>query len=154
MTKTPEELAFDYALNILETRILDSIEREEARLGFLAGYKAAKDQLFEETGFRLKLFKDEADAKAAYQEALEEDESDKAYQQGLKDGAPQWISVKDRLPEEDVTVLAFVNYSVGDAELRLVTSAAYRGKLWLCGRDIYSEGFVTHWMPLPKPPEE
>jgi hypothetical protein len=42
--KTPEELAVDYALNILETRILDRIEREEARLGFLAGYQAAKDQ--------------------------------------------------------------------------------------------------------------
>jgi len=66
---------------------------------------------------------------------------------------PRWIPISESLPEEDVTVLAFVNYSVGDAELRLVTSAAYRGKLWLCGRDIYSEGFVTHWMPLPNPPE-
>jgi hypothetical protein len=38
----------------------------------------------EESGGRLKLFKDDADAKAAYQEALEEVDLDKAWQQGYK----------------------------------------------------------------------
>ena len=66
----------------------------------------------------------------------------------------QWISVKDRLPEEDVTVLAFINYSIDDAKLLRVVSGAYRGRLWLCGQDIYSERFITHWMPLPEPPKE
>jgi hypothetical protein len=65
-----------------------------------------------------------------------------------------WISVKDRLPEEDVTVLAFINYSIDDAKLLRVVSGAYRGRLWLCGQDIYSERFITHWMPLPEPPKE
>lgn len=73
---------------------------------------------------------------------------------GYQAAAPQWISVKDRLPEEDVTVLAFVNYSVNDARLERIDSAAYRGKLWLMGSDIYSERFITHWMPLPEPPKE
>jgi hypothetical protein len=43
MSKTPEELAFNYAANVSETRCLDSIETDEARLGFLAGYQAGFD---------------------------------------------------------------------------------------------------------------
>jgi hypothetical protein len=72
---------------------------------------------------------------------------------GYKAAAPQWISVQERLPEEDVTVLVFINYSIDDAKLLRVVSGAYRGKLWLCGQDIYSERFITHWMPLPSSPE-
>ena len=194
--KTPEEMAEEYGASPHE------------KDAYLAGYQAAKDQLFEETGFRLKLFKDKDDAKAAYQEALEEVDLDKAWQEGyqaakdhnvdvskmvnhipqtdkmvayeekikeLNDiisgladenegfralwqdaeaAAPQWISVKDRWPDEDVTVLVFINYSIDDAKLLRIVSGAYRGKLWLCGQDIYSERFITHWMPLPEPPKE
>jgi len=174
-SKTAEELAEEYAMfgkNDVPDSVLKRQKIAEQKFDFLAGYQAAKehahaalekaevrmqelrDQLMEESGGRLKLFKDDADAKAAYQEALEEIELDKAYHQGLKDGAPQWISVKEGMPEEDVTVLAFVHYSVDGAKLERIDSAAYRGRLWLMGRDIYSEGFITHWMPLPQPPKE
>jgi len=146
--KTPEELAFDYALNILETRILNRIEREEARLGFLAGYQAAKDQLFEETGFRLKLFKDEDDAKAAYQEALDEIPEQAAFEDGYRLGAkesqPQWISVKDRLPEDASDVL--IAWADG------VSEACFCDDSWC--RDGRMLLWVTHWMPLPQPPKE
>ena len=40
MAKTPEELAKEYALSLLESRILFKEEREEARRNFLAGYEA------------------------------------------------------------------------------------------------------------------
>lgn len=40
--KAPEQMADEYSLSILETRILMRLEREEARLGYLAGYKAAQ----------------------------------------------------------------------------------------------------------------
>lgn len=61
-----------------------------------------------------------------------------------------WISVKDRLPEENGEYLI----STKDR----VTSAYYE-----CGRRTsewtdYYEGYIdfepTHWMPLPEPPKE
>lgn len=65
----------------------------------------------------------------------------------------EWISVKDRLPEKFVSVLGYVpnlkSYQVvhecflgshGD----WYTPMAYEEK----------EIMVTHWMPLPEPPEE
>lgn len=57
-----------------------------------------------------------------------------------------WISVKDRLPKPRTEVLAFrkgiiyiVWYDKGIGE--------WRSDEWGCFND------VTHWMPLPKPPE-
>lgn len=61
---------------------------------------------------------------------------------------PKWISVKDRLPEEEKEVLCYLGNSI--AKLMVV---AFRR----CG-EWYFDGWpcptVTHWMPLPKPPKE
>lgn len=54
----------------------------------------------------------------------------------------QWISVEDRLPEEDQKVLAYTAESQGTfEEYRLCFGWAIKGR-------------VTHWMPLPEPPKE
>lgn len=56
----------------------------------------------------------------------------------------EWISVKDRLPEENLCVLVYVGYGIG------VSMSAHRtsnGKFFRYGDD------VTHWMPLPEPPK-
>lgn len=64
----------------------------------------------------------------------------------------EWISVKDRLPENNEYILLY------DSSLGLV----YEGKL-LPGDFYYSQraGYskdigdgceITHWLPLPKPP--
>jgi hypothetical protein len=88
--KTMQELANDFS-NLLNGGPFD---RHWLAYAFIAGYRAGerskekelkeeqkkaevkiqelRDQLMEESGGRLKLFKDDADAKAAYQEALEE----------------------------------------------------------------------------------
>ena len=61
---------------------------------------------------------------------------------------PQWISVKDRLPEDDnLRVL------VASVELEHVTIARYlkRSNVWKTPSG-FSESF-THWMPLPEPPK-
>lgn len=87
------------------------------------------------------------------------DNLDDAYEQGWMDAldnlknapsvsAPQWISVKDRLPDDNDRVIAFRPYEAEVSAYRycvkwgwsLKTSMSYNG--------------ITHWMPLPEPPEE
>jgi hypothetical protein len=57
----------------------------------------------------------------------------------------EWISVKDRLPEDASTVLAIDSDGT-------ISSAYYVGR-WHSGGDL-DEDAVTHWMPLPEPPKE
>lgn len=59
----------------------------------------------------------------------------------------QWISVKDRLPEEYKDVLAF-----GDEGLII---AQYYGEYlggWATSINKSTDN-ITHWQPLPEPPE-
>lgn len=65
-----------------------------------------------------------------------------------------WISVDERLPETHVLVLAHERFGVVGAK----THIAYRsflhsmnGFTWFSTRDEKLD--VTHWMPLPPPPE-
>ena len=63
------------------------------------------------------------------------------------------ISVKDRLPEDETAVIAYVQHKIG----------WYRMFAW---HDMYGwhssapefdkkeSDYITHWMPLPEPPEE
>lgn len=67
------------------------------------------------------------------------------------DPAPQWIPVTERLPEKHTIVLC---YKDGQRRLGYYIGAEY-GKgvaAFRHPKDQFSFG-VTHWMPLPKPPE-
>ena len=82
----------------------------------------------------------------------------KQYEEGLRDGYYQamsksgWISVKDRLPENETEVIIIVQHRIG----------WYRAFAWhdaygwhsiaveFCDGD---SDLVTHWMPLPEPPK-
>ena len=72
---------------------------------------------------------------------------------------PQWISVKDRLPEEDVAVLVYGEV-LNDPPDIIGVRRRYNGdQEWKHTWEsedgfIYSEDDVTHWMPLPAPPKE
>ena len=73
-----------------------------------------------------------------------------------------WISVKDRLPEDDRTVLAvkqlkdgrrdmclarcIPNYECYDVETRSIIKKPY----WVCG----GNNNIIYWMPLPEQPKE
>lgn len=61
-----------------------------------------------------------------------------------------WISVKDRLPETDDTVLVCLQR--GGYELGFYSDDSWRS-LYLSYFET-KELDVTHWMPLPEPPEE
>ena len=53
----------------------------------------------------------------------------------------KWISVEERLPEDDETVLTW-------GDLQIVMMDWRHENKWCCFGD------VTHWMPLPEPPKE
>jgi hypothetical protein len=62
----------------------------------------------------------------------------------------KWISVDDKLPENCSHVLiCLLGISV------FVGHYNHGKKLWRMGLDIRSKDYVavTHWMPLPDPPE-
>ena len=61
---------------------------------------------------------------------------------------PQWTSVDDRLPEDNIDVIALES----DGKLyRLHKSTDKYCMLWK-DKDNYYYHEVTHWMPLPEPP--
>lgn len=57
----------------------------------------------------------------------------------------EWISVKDRLPEESERVLVCRGKDAGYPTL---DTDRFCGEQWVRWRNS-----VTHWMPLPEPPE-
>jgi hypothetical protein len=63
----------------------------------------------------------------------------------------QWISVEDRLPEDDEPVLACF---VGWDDMKFIRVLEYYSQEkewedWNC----ITHSNVTHWMPLPQPPQ-
>lgn len=67
---------------------------------------------------------------------------------------PEWISVKERLPENGIDVL--VHDAFGDPTISISTAAYSNvdGK-WIdyLGNDHNYQSDITHWMPLPTPPK-
>lgn len=72
----------------------------------------------------------------------------------------RWIPVEERLPEENVTVLAFnADPHAEKYVLARYRTVVYLGCYW-CQFDQEYDSWcascwkVTHWMPLPQPPKE
>jgi len=61
----------------------------------------------------------------------------------------EWISVKDRLPEIDTEVLVVQgdSFAIGDV---YISNLNNKKLMWSVNYMMQP----THWMPLPKPPEE
>lgn len=74
-------------------------------------------------------------------------------QPAIEPTAPQWTSVKDGLPEEKVSVLAAY---IGCNDKKVYADGCARlddGRKWtLDDGEVLVE--ITHWMPLPEPPQE
>ena len=63
----------------------------------------------------------------------------------------EWISVKDRLPEDDSDVLA---YSRNGEEGRIYPANYAKGVWFDCIFTTPVPDTTTHWMPLPEPPKK
>ena len=63
----------------------------------------------------------------------------------LRAQLPRWIPVTERLPEPTVCVL------IADATTGNMDVDAWGHDGWM-SEDLY-DGSITHWMPLPEPPE-
>lgn len=72
----------------------------------------------------------------------------KYYESAALREQPRWISVEERLPEEATRVLVHLDGNKPPiGEPRMDTDRVVDG-LWVRWDDL-----VTHWMPLPEPPE-
>lgn len=65
----------------------------------------------------------------------------------------EWISVKDKLPEKGNSILAYTSTGICIAHLLGFSSISGTPE-WIEQNGDYSFWNVTHWMPLPYPPEE
>lgn len=79
--------------------------------------------------------------------------AERAFLAGFQAAAPQWISVKDRLPTQNGPILMW------PGRLEDVSTCVAAGyELWNWSTEYSPHDYrlfeITHWMPLPKPPEE
>ena len=58
----------------------------------------------------------------------------------------KWISVKDRLPEEDKRVLVWVGEN--DRYFPIIDTDRVHNGRW-----VRWDEYISHWMPLPQPPK-
>ena len=62
---------------------------------------------------------------------------------------PGWISVKERLPKEFDQALVY------DGDKHYPIGICHKGESGIWYNDMaYGMGIITHWIPLPEPPEE
>lgn len=64
----------------------------------------------------------------------------------------EWISIEDRLPEKDGFYLVYAKSY--NAFFPDVSIQEYVREIGFTYDRYLSEDSITHWMPLPKPPEE
>ena len=84
--------------------------------------------------------------------AQKEQEGAEAEMDALREKVPQWISVEERLPIDRLKkyLVAF-----RDAGGSIVDMARYfPSDGWTCDNWDVPQKLITHWMPLPKAPED
>ena len=73
----------------------------------------------------------------------------KKIQFALYKSVPKWIPVTERLPEREDPVLCFIKNGQQD----ILTFDKFEN-LWVGMQWTYKRHAVTHWMPMPEPPQE
>jgi hypothetical protein len=68
----------------------------------------------------------------------------------------RWIPVSEGLPEEKQRVIVFLDnglFNIGHLGKTIRQDSGYKNQ-WLTDDNWYFNVEVTHWIPLPNPPEE
>jgi hypothetical protein len=146
MSKTPEQLAEEYCE--------DHDECEFARDAFLAGYQAAKDE------YKVAIDTYNDVAKQMLEEAVrimspQDQAADADKVMNSSNNSNGWISVKEQLPPPETEVLWW-NKTAHQAGVSSWQYKSYCNDTmiyWGDAGNLSIKNF-THWMPLPKPPEE
>ena len=73
-----------------------------------------------------------------------------AYITQLEARVQKWISVEDRLPDDNTVTLVFIRNSK-KFDFFTIDTQAYIGGHW---NGVFPPWEVTHWMPMPKMPNE
>ena len=131
--KTPEEMTYEYG------KKFDSVEisKNDIYMAWYDGYKVAQEH-----------------AHAALEEAEAEMAKMKDQLAGVSKVMPQWISVKDRLPDIYQRVLILIRGRIFISSIEEEYGDEYRdGAIRFWDGD-WDWPEVTHWMPLPAPPKE
>jgi hypothetical protein len=87
-------------------------------------------------------------------------EAEHGFCAGFKAAMPKWISVKERLPEQDQLVVVLHEDEMGLNHRKPATYfAKHNGKYWLEVTDNSDVAWsnlckITHWLPLPEPPKD
>jgi hypothetical protein len=146
--KTPEEMAFDYGEKF------DGVEisKNDINIAWYEGYETAQEHAhaaLEEAEAKIQELQDQlADA-----DKVMPDTCDHILDMGKMVDVHGWISVKDRLPEQDMQILA---WSGGLGDIPPFCTGGYELWNWsikFSPNDCRLTG-ITHWMPLPEPPKE
>lgn len=69
----------------------------------------------------------------------------------------EWISVKDRLPDEDGEVLIYMPNEDWEELIAIVPFSVEHKKFYSYSDEVAIDQElkrITHWMPLPEPPKE
>lgn len=82
-----------------------------------------------------------------------------AYINQLEARVQKWISVEDRLPEDDVDVIVYAVSNNGGYTIAVTfhTHTLYGLNIegWASPWQYFTSHYtITHWMPMPEPPKE
>jgi hypothetical protein len=91
------------------------------------------------------------DIELAAGEKAATDKVEAVIREAMQKAQPQWISVEVKLPKVDEKVLAYApKYAETPEESVITTWFEVDG--WMVENDCGADVVVTHWMPLPEPP--
>jgi len=152
MSKTPEEMAEEYMnQDKVACAAINHAAEHLVKAAFIAGCEAAKKQE------RLKLSElyshgsDVQKIASAYLknkgiEGALLPYAENRFIEGYQAAAPQWISVRERLPECGESYLVLKDDGTSPYQLAIV----WFDRTW----DFSNADEITHWMALPAAPEE